>query len=348
VDAMFNKRDVRVEGIPDFLPSSAVAACKSELVEAVNRLLDASGVDDLSVIVSTPPPATSGHRSGRVKPPVIQERLGDELSIAERALQYQARPPLFDFDFLTVPDEVTDVLLAAVDLVRLEQKVFDEWNLRRIEPFPRTALNFYGQPGTGKTLAAHALASHLGKLILTASYAQIESKFLGDGPKNIEALFFAAARDQAVLFVDEADSLLSKRLTNVTQGSEQATNSMRSQLLVCLEQFRGVAIFSTNLIESYDRAFETRLRHVHFPMPDEASRREIWRKHLPGELPLEADLSLDRLAMFDEICGRDSKNAVIDAALRVARADRKAVGMDDLVKALERIKAERQAIQAAT
>jgi SpoVK/Ycf46/Vps4 family AAA+-type ATPase len=347
VDGMFNKRDVRVEGIPDFLPSPAAEACKSELVEAVNRLLDASGVEDVSVIVSTVPNASTGRKSSRVKAPVIQERVSDELSVAERAVQYQARPPLFDFDFLTVPEEVTDVLLAAVDLVRLEQKVFDEWNLRRIEPFPRTALNFYGQPGTGKTLAAHALASHLGKLILPASYAQIESKFLGDGPKNIEALFFAAARDQAVLFIDEADSLLSKRLTNVTQGSEQATNSMRSQLLVCLEQFRGVVIFSTNLIESYDRAFETRLRHVHFPMPDEVSRREIWRKHLPEQLPLESDVSLDRLAQTDEVCGRDIKNAVIDAALRVARADRKAVGMEDLEKALDRIKTERQAIHQA-
>jgi ATP-dependent 26S proteasome regulatory subunit len=341
---MFNKRDVRVEGIPDFLPSPAAEACKAELVDAVNRLLDASGVEDLSVIVSTVPPASASRKSGRIKPPVIQERVSDELSIAERALQYQARPPLFAFDFLTVPEEVMDVLLSAVDLVRLEQKVFDEWNLRRIEPFPRTALNFYGQPGTGKTLAAHALASHLGKTILPASYAQIESKFLGDGPKNIEALFFAAARDKAVLFIDEADSLLSKRLTNVTQGSEQATNSMRSQLLVCLEQFRGVVIFSTNLIESYDRAFETRLRHVHFPMPDEASRREIWRKHLPEQLPLEGNVSLDRLAAIDEICGRDIKNAVIDAALRVARADRKTVRMEDLEKALDRIKTERQAI----
>ncbi len=101
-------------------------------------------------------------------------------------------------------------------------------------------------------------------------------------------------RDNAILFIDEADSLLSRRLTNVTQGSEQAINSMRSQLLICLERFRGVVIFATNLVENYDKAFETRVRHVHFLLPDEQGRRDIWRRHLPARLPLAPDISLDQ------------------------------------------------------
>ncbi|MBR8840228.1 MAG: AAA family ATPase [Stigonema ocellatum SAG 48.90 = DSM 106950] len=56
-------------------------------------------------------------------------------------------------------------------------------------------------------------------------------------------------RDNAVLFIDEADSLLSKRLLHVTQGSEQAINSIRSQLFICLEQYQGIVIFATNLVE---------------------------------------------------------------------------------------------------
>ncbi len=65
-------------------------------------------------------------------------------------------------------------------------------------------------------------------------------------------------------FFDEADSLLSKRLTSVSQGSEQAINSMRSQLLICLEEFRGIVIFATNLVINYDQAFLTRLISVEF------------------------------------------------------------------------------------
>src|SRR6059058_4833972 len=144
-------------------------------------------------------------------------------------------------------------LLSAVEVIQVERKVFDEWGLRRIQPFPHSALNFHGPPGTGKTLAAHAVAHRLNRSIMIASYAEIESKFHGEGPKNVKAIFHAAERDDAILFIDEADSLLSKRLTEVTQGSEQAINSMRSQLFICLQEFRGVVIFATNLVETMTR-----------------------------------------------------------------------------------------------
>jgi len=227
--------------------------------------------------------------------------------------------------------------------------VFDEWGLRKIEPFPRTALNFHGQPGTGKTLAAHAIASKINRPILVASYAQIESMYHGEGPKNVEAIFSAAERDNALLFIDEADSLLSKRLTNVTQGSEQAINSMRSQLLICLERFKGIVIFSTNLIKNYDKAFETRVRNVHFPMPDETCRQEIWKNHLPIELPLEGEGDkhtrienvAKEMAEIDNVCGRDIKNAVLDVAMRVARQGRESIKPEDFIESVERIKAAR-------
>ena len=150
------------------------------------------------------------------------------LSLEERAAQYQPQKPQFTFEQLIVPEAVYTNLMLATKIISLERRVFDDWGLRKIEPFPRSALNFYGEPGTGKTLAAHALAAHLGREILLASYGQIESMYHGEGPKNVEAVFYAAQRDKALLFIDEADSLLSKRLTNVTQGSEQAINSMRS------------------------------------------------------------------------------------------------------------------------
>ncbi len=331
-------RELRVEGIPPSIPRGVADLCKARLLEAARELMELTGESelDLNVSNSTPArkPAAEAPRSSGNGP-------SDDLSVEERAVQYQSRDPFFSFDFLVVPDDLKESLLSAIDLVRLEDQVFGRWNLRSIEPFPRTALNFHGPPGTGKTLAAHALASFVGRPILMASYGQIESKYVGDGAKNVEAVFYAAERDGAILFIDEADSLLSKRLTNVTQGAEQAINSMRSQLLVCLEQFKGVVIFSTNLVENYDRGFETRVRNLYFPMPDEAARREIWRRHLPSELPLQDDVDAARLARLGGICGRDIKSAVIDAALRAARAGQTSIGHQDLAAAVERLKQAR-------
>ncbi|QKZ17134.1 AAA family ATPase [Streptomyces chartreusis] len=80
--------------------------------------------------------------------------------------------------------------------------------------------------------------------LIMAGYAELESKFHGDGPKNVKAAFHAAESQGALLFIDEADSLLSRRLTDVPQGSEQAINSMRSQIVLCLDQFTAVVVFS--------------------------------------------------------------------------------------------------------
>lgn len=332
--------DIRIQGIPSNVPESIAALCRSRLVSATERLLDDSKLKDIKIIVGTSSTFQQEDTSKNTK------RRDVDLSPEERAKRYQTSKPLFTFDQLVMPKFVEEDLLLAVDLINLESKVFDKWGLRKVEPFPRTALNFHGAPGTGKTLAAHAIASKIERPILVASYAQIESMYHGEGPKNVEAIFLAAERDNAVLFLDEADSLLSKRLTNVTQGSEQAINSMRSQLLICLEKFKGIVIFSTNLVQNYDKAFETRVRHVHFPMPDEIGRREIWRRHLPAELPVAPDVSPEKLAKVADVCGRDIKNAVIDAAMRVAREGKECLALSDFHDSIERIKKARINVDA--
>jgi SpoVK/Ycf46/Vps4 family AAA+-type ATPase len=330
-----------VSGIPDSVDPVEAAVLRSRLLRWGEEFRMRARPSSFCVSVGTA--ALPEPEPGRGRPVVEREaaRASDELSLEERASLYRSEPPLYSFDFLIVPDEVQEEILAAVDLARVEAQVFDTWNLRSIEPFPRSALNLYGKPGTGKTLAAHAIASYLGRPILVASYAHVESKYHGEGPKNIEALFHAAERDRAVLFLDEADSLLSKRLTNVSQGSEQAINSMRSQLLVSLGNFHGLVIFATNLIVNYDEAFHTRMRNVRFPFPDEGARRRIWEKHLPAELPLASDVSAAELAKVDDVAGRDIKTAVIDAAVRTARAGLPSVTMDELRGALLRVKASR-------
>lgn len=374
--------NIHIQGIPEDVPEGVAAVCRSRLIDAVDKLCDKTKLQNVAITIATsdvPNLLIEGIPEGvsevvsnsfRAK---LERDVSDlltntgiqhlELKVitvnttkksddhadpdttTERAKRYKATQPLFRFEQLIVPKHVEDDLLLAVDLIQLEKKVFDEWGLREIEPFPRTSLNFYGAPGTGKTLAAHAIASKIQRPILVASYAQIESMYHGEGPKNVEAIFLAAEQENSLLFIDEADSLLSKRLTHVTQGSEQAINSMRSQLLICLERFKGIVIFSTNLVENYDKAFETRVRHVHFPMPDETCRREIWEKHLPTKLPLASDVLVEQLAKIEDVCGRDIKNIIIDAAMRIARERKEFISLNDLFSSAERIRKARISIE---
>lgn len=333
---MASPPQMELVGVPDAGQPAPEALLRSRLLHAASEYVNATHAPHLGVAVGDP----GGLRDlFRARASVTARQTADP---AAANPAYAPRPPDYSFERLIVADSLRSDLLSAVRIFEVAELVFGTWGLRVIEPHPRSALNFFGPPGTGKTMAAHAIAHHLNRSILCASYAEIESKFHGEGPKNVKALFLAAEASHCVLFIDEADSLLSRRLTNVTQGSEQAINSMRSQLLICLEGFSGIVIFATNLVENYDPAFETRVRHVRFELPDLASRNAIWRAHLPPELPLAADVSVDELAeSFHGLCGRDIKNSVIDAAVRAALAGRPCVSQSDLAAAARRVLSSR-------
>jgi len=249
----------------------------------------------------------------------------------------EAQEPQFTFNQIVLEKNVFEELQYSIKFESVRNKVYNEWGLSKIEPCPKLALNFHGESGTGKTMAAHGMANAMGRKIILASYAEIESKYHGDGPKNVKKLFQIASETNAVLFIDEADSLLSRRLTNVTQGSEQAINSMRSQLLIQIEQFTGVVIFATNLARNYDNAFVTRIRSVHFKKPDFDMRKKLWQIMLLPQLPLASNIDIDKLASIEDICGRDIKNAVVKSAIKTAIDGKTYISQQELEDTLKSI-----------
>lgn len=280
----------------------------------------------------------------------------DEFDYEQKSKQYVPVEPLYSFDRVILPKDVLEKIEEAIGILECENKVFKEWGLYEIQPHPSTSLSFYGPSGTGKTMAAEAIAHKLGKKILKVSYADVESKYHGEGPKMVKAIFLAASNNDAVLFFDEADSLLSKRLTSVSQGSEQAINSMRSQLLICLEEFRGIVIFATNLVINYDQAFLTRLISVEFKNPDAETRKTIWDVHVKPlddgkehqlNIPLAPDVNIQELAEKYDFAGREIRNAVVSACVSTAMAKRDVVTQDDFIKACEKITEEKKALVEA-
>ena len=192
--------------------------------------------------------------------------------------------------------------------------IFEQWGLKEIA-FPMVALSFEGPPGTGKTMAAHAVAHYLGKKIITLSYARIESQYIGEASKNVKAMFEAAMQQDVVLFIDDAEALLSTRLSNVNSSADNSMNALRTQFLVSLEQYKGLVIFATNRADIYDTALETRLWTIHFDLPNEEQRIEIWRKHLPREFPTTA--TVEELGKIDGVCGREIRSAVLEVATQL-------------------------------
>jgi ATP-dependent 26S proteasome regulatory subunit len=123
-------------------------------------------------------------------------------------------------------------------------------------------------------------------------YSAVISKYLGDTAKHIKAIFQAAAEQDAVLFFDEADSLLSRRVP-AGESCSTSINQNRNTLMQELDQFDGVVIVTTNLFENYDPALLRRIqRHIKFRAPNASMRRELFALHLPNPERVRADYAV--------------------------------------------------------
>lgn len=255
------------------------------------------------------------------------------------------------FSDLIFAPEVNRRIAALLCRIRHHRTLYEEWNLQKIDPQGKhVAVNFYGPSGTGKTRAAYALAAELGKPIIEVSYAELESKYVGVTSQNIEAAFAAAREHDAVLFFDEADSLLGKRLSRVTQASDHAVNTSRSVMLKQLDAFDGVVVFASNLVQSFDRAFVRRiLEHIELPLPDTATRTLLWQRFITPRITGRGTLDWAALATASD---GFSGGLILDAvklacarAVTTAPADTAPVLLQEhLLSAISQIAAARQVI----
>jgi len=229
--------------------------------------------------------------------------------------------PRRTFDDVVLPPATRRALDTALAQVTQHDLIFNRWGLGERHPTGLAlAFNFAGPPGTGKTICAEAIANSLGRRLLLVRYAELESLWMGETPKNVAAVFRTARDEGAVLLFDEADAIAARRSTSVDQGVQRESNTTVSVLLQELESYNGVVIFATNLAANFDPAFERRIRtHVLFEMPGQAEREKIWRVQLhPSRTPLAGDVDFEGLARRYEVSGGDIRNAVLKAALAAA------------------------------
>lgn len=261
--------------------------------------------------------------------------------------------PRYTFDQIIIPDDTRRQIMDTLAVVRHRELVYDTWGFSQCDPTPNSILSFYGPPGTGKTMCAHAIAAYLQKPLLAFNYAEIESKYVGEAAKNLKKAFATATEMDAVMFFDEADSFLGKRVENVQSGNDQSLNSQRSQMLILLEEFRGVVIFATNLQTNFDKAFESRiLAHIKLDLPNREARAAILRGLMPERLPLAAPMTDDDLlAVSDKmegLAGREIKQAVKQLLFRKAAEDgaEARISADDLTAAMEAKVTEKSNLEA--
>ncbi len=220
-------------------------------------------------------------------------------------------------DHLVLPNAQREQLREIAAQLAQRERVYREWGFGSAGARGLgIAALFAGDSGTGKTMAAEAIANAAALDLYRVDLAGTVSKYIGETEKNLKRLFDAAEASGAVLLFDEADALFGKR-SDVKDSHDRYANIETAYLLQRIESYRGLAILTTNLKSALDRAFLRRIRFVvQFPFPDAAARESIWRHQFAAAAPLQ-DVDFAALARW-HLAGGNIRTVALNAAFKAA------------------------------
>lgn len=227
----------------------------------------------------------------------------------------------------------------AVELPLTHPELYEDIGIK-----PPKGVILYGEPGTGKTLLAKAVANSTSATFLRVVGSELIQKYLGDGPKLVRELFRVADElSPSIVFIDEIDAIGTKRYDSHSGGEREIQRTML-ELLNQMDGFDALSevkvIMATNRIETLDPALirPGRIdRKIEFPLPDAKTKRRIFSIHT-GKMTLSDDVNLEEFVMAkDELSGADIKAVCTEAGLLALRERRMRVTQADFRKAKEKV-----------
>jgi SpoVK/Ycf46/Vps4 family AAA+-type ATPase len=305
-------------------------AIMSALNEAFLYLRSEIDSSARSISESSSPPSSSSSLSSHLMSVLLKSC--SNISRPEMSGLSTQVIPKAQLDDLVLPNLQKELLNAISIRVKQRNKVYGDWGFERMSTrgLGITAL-FTGESGTGKTMAAEAIANNLKLDLFKVDLSSVVSKYIGETEKNLRQIFDAAESGGTILFFDEADALFGKR-SEVKDSHDRYANIEVDYLLQLMEKYRGLAILATNMKTALDPAFIRRIAFiVKFPFPDEKSRAEIWKRIFPRSTPIEESLDYSRLAKLN-ITGGSIRNIALNASFLAAEDD-VSVGMKHLKEA---------------
>lgn len=241
----------------------------------------------------------------------------------------------YRWDDLVLPAPQKRMLKDACDQVRCHHQVYHCWGFEEKLAYGRgVSMIFYGPPGTGKTMGAQVLANELDLELYKVDMARVMSKYVGESEKKLGTIFEQAGKSRSILFFDEADVLFGQR-TDQKDSNDKYANASTAYLLQKIEEYEGIMVLATNLLQNFDNAFLRRFQFIiEFPAADAERRQEIWQNVFPDAAPRE-ELDFVFLAQEYLFSGSQIKNAAVAAAF-LAAGERKPVGMRHVLTAVKR------------
>jgi len=239
-------------------------------------------------------------------------------------------------------DETLQNLMRQVDKEVVGRLI--EWGIKDKKSGIDARIIFYGAAGTGKTMTAYSLAKSLKRQVLAFDCSKILSMYVGESEKNVRKIFDTfydlceKTKSEPILLLNEADQFLGARSSGNITGSDQMHNQMQNIFLEQIENFKGMLIATTNLLENIDKAFSRRFNYkIEFKKPDEKQRVQLWEMMLPQNAPYDDDLDVNALAKYS-LTGGQINLIVKNTAYKVAVREEAVFCQQDFVNEINREK----------
>ncbi len=244
----------------------------------------------------------------------------------------------------TTFDDVAGVEEAKEEVKELVDYLRDPGKFQRLGGHIPRGVLMSGNPGTGKTLLAKAIAGEAKVPFFTISGSDFVEMFVGVGASRVRDMFEQAKKNApCIIFIDEIDAVGRHRGVGMGGGNDEREQTL-NQLLVEMDGFEGtegiIVIAATNRPDVLDPAllrpgrFD---RQVHVGLPDIRGREQILKVHM-RKVPLGDDVKPDLIARGTPgFSGADLANLVNEAALFAARSSKRTVGMEQFERAKDKI-----------
>ncbi|MDE9486814.1 ATP-binding protein [Xenorhabdus bovienii] len=237
---------------------------------------------------------------------------------------------------LLISDEVAQQIQEILMAIKYREQILAGGFRDKIGYGTGISALFYGDSGTGKTMAAEVIADCIGVDLIKVDLSTVVNKYVGETEKNLSRIFDLAEQDAGVLFFDEADALFGKR-SETKDAQDRHANIEVSYLLQRLENFPGLVILSTNNRSHLDSAFNRRFTFItRFTYPDENTRKEMWQTIWPKNIKVSQNVDFNELAQRTSVTGANIRNIALLSSFFAAGEGNNEINNENIEIALAR------------